>query len=391
MRAANVLAPFGDEFVFAAPAEEEEMKAAIYQVPGGPHSVEEVEIDRPKGTEVRFRITACGVCHSDLLVWTGARAADFRPPMILGHEMAGIVEETGPQVTMVKTGDHVIRGGSGVCGKCKWCMSGKYFRCVNRGRYTRRAPNEPPTTWKGKFIGGIGGGPGGFAQAAIVDETALVKIEDELPLDKMALIGCGVTTGLGAALTTAKIPPGATVAVFGAGGVGGSAIQGARIAGARQIIAVDVFDKKLEMAKKFGATDVINAKKTDPVEAIRELTDGGVEYSFEAIGNKKTQTQTVLCLAPRGMATFIGVGKDGDVLDDLPVYFITAAERIVRGHHLNYSSNAIDLGYIVSLYKRGLLNLDDMVSQHGSLADVDKAFHDMETGEVVRTVLLPNG
>ncbi len=366
------------------------MKAAIYQVPGGSHSVEEVTIDHPKSTEVRFKITACGVCHSDLLVWTGARAADFRPPMILGHEMAGIVEEVGPDVTMVKAGDHVIRGGSGVCGKCKWCMSGKYFRCVNRGRYTRRAPNDPPTTWKGKFIGGIGGGPGGFAQAAIVDETALVKIDDDLPLDRMALIGCGVTTGLGAALTTAKIPPGATVAVFGAGGVGGSAIQGARIAGARQIIAVDVFDKKLEMAKKFGATDVVNAKNTDPVEAIRELTDGGVEYSFEAIGNKKTQTQTVLCTAPRGMATFIGVGKDGDVLDDLPVYFITSSERIVRGHHLNYSSNAIDLNYIVSLYKRGLLNLDDMVSQHGSLADVDKAFHDMETGEVVRTVLLPH-
>jgi S-(hydroxymethyl)glutathione dehydrogenase / alcohol dehydrogenase len=367
------------------------MKAAIYQVPGGPHSVEEVTIDHPKRTEVRFQITACGVCHSDLLVWTGARAADFRPPMILDHEMAGIVEEVGPDVTLVKTGDHVIRGGGGVCGKCKWCMSGKYFRCTGRGRFSRRAANEPPTTWKGKFIGGIGGGPGGFAQAAIVDETALVKIDDELPLDRMALIGCGVTTGLGAALTTAKIPPGATVAVFGAGGVGGSAIQGARIAGARQIIAVDVFDKKLEMAKKFGATDVVNAKNTDPVEAIRELTDGGVEYSFEAIGNKKTQTQTVLCLAPRGTATFVGVGKDGDVLDDLPVYFITAAERIVRGHHLNYSSNAIDLNYIVSLYKRGLLNLDDMVSRHGSLADVDRAFHDMESGEVVRTVLLPQG
>jgi S-(hydroxymethyl)glutathione dehydrogenase / alcohol dehydrogenase len=391
MRASKRLAAFGARSDFAAIIEEEEMKAAIYQVPGGPHSVEDVTIDNPKRSEVRFKITACGVCHSDLLVWTGARGVDFRPPMILGHEMAGIVEEVGPDVTLVKPGDHVIRGGSGVCGKCKWCMSGKYFRCVNRARYTRRTPDEGPTTaWKGKFIGGIGGGPGGFAQAAIVDETALVKIDDDLPLDRMALIGCGVTTGLGAALTTAKVPPGATVAVFGAGGVGGSAIQGARIAGARQIIAVDVFDKKLEMAKKFGATHVVNAKNTDPVEAIRELTDGGVEYSFEAIGNKKTQTQTVLCLAPRGTATFVGVGKDGDVLDDLPVYFITAAERIVRGHHLNYSSNALDLNYIVSLYKRGLLNLDDMVSQHLTLADVDKAFHDMETGEVVRTVLLPN-
>jgi S-(hydroxymethyl)glutathione dehydrogenase / alcohol dehydrogenase len=392
MRGSKRPAAFGEGSDFAAIIEEEKMKAAIYQVPGGPHSVEEVKIDDPKRTEVRFKITACGVCHSDLLVWSGARAADFKPPMILGHEMAGIVEEVGSEVTMVKPGDHVIRGGSGVCGKCKWCMSGKYFRCVNRGRYTHRTPDEgAPTMWKGKFIGGIGGGPGGFAQAAIVDETALVKIDDELPLDRMALIGCGVTTGLGAALTTAKVPPGATVAVFGAGGVGGSAIQGARIAGARQIIAVDIFDKKLEMAKKFfGATDVINAKKTDPVEAIRELTDGGVEYSFEAIGNKKTQTQTVLCLAPRGTATFVGVGKDGDVLDDLPVYFITSAERIVRGHHLNYSSNALDLSYIVNLYKRGLLNLDDMVSQHGSLADVDKAFHDMETGEIVRTVLLPN-
>ncbi|HXR34495.1 MAG TPA: alcohol dehydrogenase catalytic domain-containing protein, partial [Candidatus Binataceae bacterium] len=151
MRGFEALAAFGDGSEFAAIIKEEEMKAAIYQVPGGPHSVEEVKIDKPQKTEVLFKITACGVCHSDLLVWTGARAADFKPPMILGHEMAGIVEEVGPEVTMVKPGDHVIRGGSGVCGKCKWCMSGKYFRCVNRGRYTRRGPNEPPTTWKGKF------------------------------------------------------------------------------------------------------------------------------------------------------------------------------------------------------------------------------------------------
>jgi S-(hydroxymethyl)glutathione dehydrogenase/alcohol dehydrogenase len=205
----------------------------------------------------------------------------------------------------------------------------------------------------------------------------------------MALIGCGVTTGLGAVLRTAKVPPGASVAVIGTGGVGSSVIQGARIAGAGQIIAVDVVDSKLESSKKFGATHTVNAAKVNAVEAIKELSDGGVEYSFEAIGNVKTIEQAILALLPRGTATLIGVTPDADELK-VNAYFVISGERRIQGHHLIYSVGALDQRYIVGLYRRGLLNLEDMVSRHGGLEDVDSAFRAMEKGEVVRTVLMPN-
>ena len=366
------------------------MKAAIYHAPDKPHTVEEVDIDHPKGTEVLIKIMASGVCHSDLLIRSGGRDI-FKPPMILGHEVAGVVEEVGPQVTTFKPGDHVIAGGgSRFCGKCKFCRSNRSYMCSNKFAGSSRGPNDrPPLLWREKPIRGIGGASVGFAQMSLTDELSLVKIDDDLPLDRMALIGCGVTTGLGAVFLTAKVPPGAITCVIGTGGVGSSAIQGARIAGARQIIAVDVVDSKLESARKFGATHTINAKKTDPVAAIKELSDGGVEYSFEAIGNKHTIAQAILCLAPRGIATLIGVTPDADNLE-VNAYWIISGERRVQGHHLYYSGGLLNQNYVVDLYRRGLLNLHDMVSRHGRLEDLDNAFHNMETGEVVRTVLLPN-
>jgi S-(hydroxymethyl)glutathione dehydrogenase/alcohol dehydrogenase len=365
------------------------MKAAVYHAPKQPHTIEEVEIDHPKGTEVLVKIMASGVCHSDHVIWSGHRAV-FAPPMILGHEVAGIVEEIGPQVTSVKPGDHVIAGGGlRFCGRCKNCRANRAYMCLNKFTSNRGPNDKPGVTWKGNRIRGIGGDAVGFAQKSLADEMGLVKIDDDLPLDRMALIGCGVTTGLGAVLRTAKVPPGASVAVIGTGGVGSSVIQGARIAGAGQIIAVDVVDSKLESSKKFGATDTVNAAKVNPVEAIKELSDGGVEYSFEAIGNVKTIEQAILALMPRGTATLIGVTPDADELK-VNAYFVISGERRVQGHHLLYSAGALDQRYIVGLYRRGLLNLEDMVSRHGGLEDVDNAFRVMEKGEVVRTVLTPN-
>jgi S-(hydroxymethyl)glutathione dehydrogenase / alcohol dehydrogenase len=365
------------------------MKAAVYHAPKQPHTIEDVEIDHPKGSEVLVRIMASGVCHSDHVIWSGHRAV-FAPPMILGHEVAGVVEEVGPKVTSVKPGDHVIAGGGlRFCGHCKNCRSNRAFMCLNKFSSNRGPDEKPGLTWQGKKIRGIGGDAVGFAQMSLADELSLVKIDDDLPMDRMALIGCGVTTGLGAVLRTAKVPPGATVAVIGTGGVGSSAIQGARIAGAGQIIAVDVVDSKLESSRKFGATDTVNAAKVNAVEAIRDLTDGGVEYSFEAIGNVKTIEQAILCLMPRGTATLIGVTPDADELK-VNAYFVISGERRVQGHHLIYSVGALDQRYIVGLYRRGLLNLDDMVSRHGKLEELDIAFRAMEKGEVVRTVLLPN-
>jgi S-(hydroxymethyl)glutathione dehydrogenase/alcohol dehydrogenase len=366
------------------------MKAAIYHAPMKPHTIEDVEIDHPRGSEVLVKIVASGVCHSDHVIWSGHRAV-FAPPMILGHEVAGIVEEAGPNVTTVKAGDHVIAGGGlRFCGRCRNCRAGRAFMCLNKFTSNRGPNDQPGITWNGKRIAGIGGTSVGFAQMTLTDELSLVKIDSDLPMDRMALIGCGVTTGLGAVLRTAKVPPGASVAVIGAGGVGSSAIQGARIAGADQIIAVDIVDSKLESAKKFGATHTVNAAKTDPVAAIKELTGGdGVQYSFEALGNVKTIEQAILCLMPRGIATLIGVTPDADNLK-VNAYFVISGERRVQGHHLIYSVGALDQRYIVNLYRRGLLNLDDMVSRHGKLEDLDNAFRAMEKGEVVRTVLLPN-
>ncbi len=365
------------------------MKAAVYHAPHEPHTIEDVEIDHPKGTEVLVKIMASGVCHSDHVIWSGHRAV-FAPPMILGHEVAGIVEEVGPQVTTVKPGDHVIAGGGlRFCGRCKNCRANRAYMCLNKFTSNRGPNDKPGVTWKGNKIRGIGGDSVGFAQKSLTDELSLVKIDDDLPMDRMALIGCGVTTGLGAVLRTAKVPPGATVAIIGTGGVGSSVIQGARIAGAGQIIAVDVVDSKLETSKKFGATHTVNAAKVNAVEAIKELSDGGVEYSFEAIGNVKTIEQAILCLMPRGTATLIGVTPDADELK-VNAYFVISGERRIQGHHLIYSVGALDQRYIVNLYKRRLLNLDDMVSRHGRLEDLDSAFRAMEKGEVVRTVLLPN-
>src|SRR5437762_2995804 len=258
------------------------MKAAVFHGPHKPLTIENVEVDKPLGREVLVRTVASGVCSSDLHFVDGFYP--FPTPAILGHEAAGIVEAVGPQVGEFKPGDHVIACLSVFCGACEYCLTGRTHLCQTRP--VRKKDEPPKLTWNGQPVNQFAN-LSAYADKMLVHENALVKIDDQMPFAQAALIGCGVTTGVGAVLNTARIEPGSTVAVFGAGGVGLAAIQGARIAGARTIIAVDVHDHKLETAYELGATHTINGARKDPVQEIRDMTNGGVDYSFEAIGLKR--------------------------------------------------------------------------------------------------------
>src|SRR5580693_2746380 len=264
------------------------MKAAVFHGPNQPLTIEQVDIDDPQEHEVLVRTAATGVCHSDLHFVEGLYP--HPAPAILGHEAAGIVEKVGSAVTYLKAGDHVISCPSVFCGYCEECMSGHPNRCSNRQATQRAKTDKPRLSQGGKPVRQFAD-LSTYAEKMLVHENALVKITNEMPLDRAALIGCGVTTGVGAVLNTAKIEPGSTVAVFGCGGVGLSAIQGARIAGARQIIAIDQFENKLAMGKNLGATHTVDASHADAVEAIRDLSAGGVDYAFEAVGVKKLAEQ----------------------------------------------------------------------------------------------------
>lgn len=359
------------------------IKAALFREPNKPLVIEEVEIDRPGPREVLVRTVASGVCHSDLHYVHGL--LPLKTPAILGHEPAGIVEAVGSAVTSVKPGDHVIACTSIYCGNCTQCLYGRPHLCVNRGE-CQRSVNEPPRLSQN-------GAPihqfvdlAAFAEQMLLHERAVIKIEDDIPLDRAALLGCSVTTGVGAALNTAQVAPGSTVAVFGAGGVGISVIQGARIAGSRQIIAIDLLDNKLALARHFGATHTINASSADAVREIKRLSNGGVDYSFEAIGNREVAEQCFYCLAPRGTATIVGAIPAGQKIELNAGHFFV--EKRIQGCYMGSNRFHIDMPRYLDLYRQGRLNLDDMVSRHGRLADVNEAFRAMEAGEVTRTVLM---
>ncbi len=361
------------------------MKAAVLRQTNAPFpelAIENVEVDQPLAHEVLVRTVATGVCHSDLHYLKGDSVMPV--PAILGHEGAGIVEAVGEGVTYVEPGDHVIACLSAFCGHCEYCLSGKPFRCSNRSEMSRAREATPRMSWDGQALGQHGG-LGTFAEQMLVHENSVVKIREDMPLDRAALIGCGVTTGLGAALNTAKVEAGSTVAVFGAGGIGLSAIQGARIAGARQIIAVDVFENKLATAKEFGATHIVDASSRDPVQAIREMTGGGVDYSFEAIGLKQTVTQCFESIRVEGTATVIGLMPVGQMLElDGRMFF----RGKFQGSMMGSNRFRIDMPRYIDFYMQGRLRLDEMITRRGRLEDVHDAFRAMEAGEVVRTVLM---
>ncbi len=362
------------------------MKAAVFHGPNLPLSIEDVELDKPQDREVLIKTVASGVCHSDLHFVDGLYP--YPAPAVLGHEAAGIIEEVGKQVTYVKPGDHVICCLSVFCGNCEQCMSGHPNRCSNKQATQRNPSDKPRISQKGKPVNQFLD-ISSYCEKMLLHENAVVKIREDFPLDRAALIGCGVTTGVGAVLNTAKIEPGSTVAVFGAGGVGLAAIQGARIAGARKIIAVDMFEGKLAMAKRLGATDTVDASSSDPVDEIRKMTDGvGVDYSFEAIGLKKVAEQAFVALKPGGTATVIGMIPVGQKVELDGYMFLT--ERKLQGSNMGSNRFRIDMPKYIDFYLQGRLNLDDMISQRRKLEDVNDAFRAMKAGEVARTVLMFN-
>ncbi len=359
------------------------MKAALFHGPNQPLTIEDVEVDKPQDREVLIKTVASGVCHSDLHFVEGLYP--YPAPSILGHEAAGIVEEVGRQVTYVKPGDHVIACLSVFCGYCEQCMSGHPNRCTNKSATQRSPSDKPRLSQKGKPIFQFLD-VSSYCEKMLLHENAIVKIREDIPLDRAALIGCGVTTGAGAVLRTARVEPGSTVAVFGAGGVGLAAIQGARIAGARKIIAVDKFESKLAMAKRLGATDTVDASSSDPVEAIKEMTDGGVDYSFEAIGLKVAAEQAFRSLKAGGLATVIGMIPVGQKVELDGYMFLS--ERKLQGSNMGSNRFRVDMPQYLDFYMQGRLKLDEMISRRGKLEDVNDAFRAMKAGEDARTVLM---
>ena len=361
------------------------MKAAIFRKVHAPLTIEDVDVDKPWGREVLVRTVATGVCHSDLHIVDGLGRYALDRPFVLGHEGAGVVEAIGTEVTTVRPGDHVVACLSGFCGSCAQCLSGHPNLCVG-GVVSRPDAGVSRLSQKGEPFRSFAG-IGSYAERMLLHENSLVKIDSELPLDRAALVGCGVLTGVGAALRTSGLEAGQTVAVFGCGGVGLSIVQGARIGGASRIIGVDMFDGKLEMAKRVGATDVVNSSHDDPVKAIRALTGGaGVDHAFEAVGNTTLVRQAIESLAIRGTATIVGV-LPPDAMIEFP-WMAIRPECKVQTSRMGSNRFRTDIPRYLDFYRQGRLLLDEMVTRRGRLDDINDAFRAMKAGEVARTVLV---
>jgi S-(hydroxymethyl)glutathione dehydrogenase/alcohol dehydrogenase len=359
------------------------MKAAVMRAYKQPLEIEEVQIDKPSPHEVLVRTAATGVCHSDLHVLEGA--LPIPPPTIMGHEPSGIVEEVGEEVRHVQPGDHVIGCLSAFCGHCEFCLSGRPSICG--GAATMRGLDEAPRlSQDGQAILQFAH-LSSFAEQMLVHENALVKIREDMPLDRAALIGCGVTTGLGAALNTAAVRPGSSVAVIGCGGVGLSAIQGSRIAGAGRIVAVDTAPWKLELAKQLGATDGVDASSGNPVAAVQELTGGGVDYALEALGLKETVEQSWAMTRRGGTCVVIGLVPLG-VNVEIPGLDIVFSAKTMVGCSMGSNRFRVDMPRYIDFYLRGLLKLDEMISARLRLDQINEAFDKMRAGEAARSVIV---
>ncbi len=366
------------------------MKAAVMRAPNAPLSIEEVSVSKPGPREVLVRLKAVGVCHSDVHFWTGDFPAEL--PVILGHESAGVVEEVGSMVSAVKPGDHVISILSPFCGTCEYCLTGHMSVChtVNREHF-QRAPTEAPRLAIGKEKVGQFLNLSSFAEQILVHENTLCPIDRDMPLDRACLIGCGVITGVGSVFHAAGVEPGSTVAVLGCGGVGLAAINGAAIAGASRIIAVDLSDEKLQMAVRFGATDTVNPGKVNAIDAVKELTRGGVHYSFECVGLKQTAEQAYHMLRPRGVATVIGMIKPG-VMIEVPGIELLVTEKRLQGAVMGSNRFRIDFPRLIELYRQGRLHLDDLISDRIGLDGITGAMEKLKQGQgsVARQVVVFN-
>ena len=356
------------------------MKAAVLNEPNQPLEIEDVQIDKPGPREVLLRTAASGVCHSDLHLIRRRRG-----PIVPGHEPAGIVEQVGADVQYVKPGDRVIACLSIFCGICDFCMSGRSHLCGGQ-MFDRQAGDPPRLSRNGTPVGQMAQ-LSSFAEQMLVPENALVKVRDEMPLDRAALIGCGVTTGLGAALYRARVEAGSTCAVVGCGGVGLSIIQGCRIAGAARIIAVDTQGWKLELARKVGATDGVNAASGDAVAQVKELTSGGVDYGFEAVGSNETVRQAYDMTRRGGTLVMVGVITSREELT-LPGFDVVMNEKCVLGSTMGSIGFRIAMPRFVELYLSGKLLLDEIISARRPLEEINLCFDEMRAGSAARSVIV---
>ncbi len=364
-------------------------RAAVAWEAGQPLRIEEVDLHGPKAGEVMVRIVASGVCHTDALTLSGADP-EGHFPVILGHEGGGIVEEVGAGVTSVRPGDHVIPLYTPECGECEYCLSGKTNLC-QKIRLTQRRGVMPDGTsrfsFKGRPIWHYMG-TSTFAEHTVLPEIAVAKIDPRAPLEKVCLLGCGITSGIGAVLNTAKVPPGSTVAVFGLGGIGLSVVQGAVMAKAGRIIAIDLNPAKWVMAKALGATDYVNPKNyDDPIQqVVVELTNGGVDYSFECIGNVHVMRAALECCHKGwGESIIIGVASAGQEVCTRPFHLLTG--RVWRGSAFGGVKGRSQLPGYVDRYLQGDIKIDEMISEVLPLERIDDAFERLHEGKVIRSVI----
>ena len=362
-------------------------RAGVIYAPGEPIRVEEIELDPPKDNEVQVRIVAAGICHSDYHIVVGDLPAYL--PMALGHEGAGIVEEVGSRVTSVKPGDHVVLSFIPGCGKCRYCTSGHANLC-NQGAAILAGPQLDGTFRMHKDGTDIGQMCviSTFSERTVVPELSVVPIPDYYPLNRAVLVGCGVPTGVGAVIHRAKVEPGSTVMVIGCGGIGSNAIQGAAIAGARMIIAVDINDFKLEKAKELGATHTINSTREDPVQKARELTWGeGVDYAFEAIATPATIGQAYAATGKNGTVVVIGLTPATAESIPIPPLDLVLFQKTLMGTLYGDSQPRNDIPNLLKMYGAGKLKLDELVTHTYTLDQINDAYADMVAGKNIRGVI----
>lgn len=358
------------------------MRAAIIRRLDGRFDVEDVEFDEPRGREVRVRVMASGLCHSDMNVATIDRGRPL--PIVAGHEIAGVVESVGPDVTSLAVGDHVVGTEVRFCGVCPECASGRPFRCLDPGSLERPEGAPPRITAAGERVHTLG--VSAFAERSIAHEHQFVRIPDELPFDVAAVLGCAVSTGLGAVLNTADVRPGESVAVVGLGGIGLNIVQGARLAGAERIVAIDVVPEKLELARHFGATDVLDAAEPGVAERLQALC-GGVDHAFEATGARGPVSEAVRMTRVGGATYFIGIPRDRSPLEVDVLGTLIAGQRRLVGVYMGSTNPRRDLPRYSRYALQGRLDLDRLVARRIPLDAINEAYVEQATGTVARCVV----
>ena len=359
------------------------MKALVLNAVGRGFDFEDVDIAAPIGREVLVEVRASGLCHTDLLF---ATHSGFVPtPAVLGHEVAGVVAAVGPEVAQLRVGDHVVGSLAQSCGACSRCLSGRSFQCRHPEATLRRPSDAPRLSRKGVALF-QGFGLGGFAERALIHENQLATVPEKLPFAQAALLGCGVVTGAGSVLNTADVAAGDTVVVIGAGGVGLNAVSGARIAGASKIVVIDVQPKRLEEARRFGATDVLDSTKTKPVEGVRELLSGGADHVFDFVGLKAVTEQGLAMLGVGGGLYLVGVARP-DVEVGVNIVDAIGGQKRVQGVNFGSTTFKRDIPMYAELYLQGRMNLDDLVSKTIALRDVNEGYAALKDGSLTRVVV----